>query len=92
MLPDSWDNRGSPGPFPDERYLIDWNSASALEFWGSKRKTEEYRNLVQENMNNLATQQSASWWDWKLHVRCDDPVKERGTITVAYTINGGDYM
>ncbi|OAK94035.1 hypothetical protein IQ06DRAFT_363826 [Phaeosphaeriaceae sp. SRC1lsM3a] len=67
-------------------------NASAIEFWGSKRKADRYRALVQENMNSLATQQSASWWDWKLHVRCDDPARECSSNTETYTVNGGEYI
>lgn len=90
MIPDNWDNPPDPNGFPEHRYTIDWNSAAAIEFWSSKRKTDSYRHLVQENLDSLAGQQSSSWFDWKLHVRCDDPIRECGTITEAYTVNGGE--
>jgi hypothetical protein len=89
MIPDNFQDPVDPSDPPVNRYDIDWNSAAAIEFWGSHQKTQSYRELVQLNMNSLAAQVSESWFGWTLNVRCDDVAQECVGKTEAYTIHGG---
>jgi hypothetical protein len=91
MIPDAFRSAPDPSDPPVNRYDIDWESAPAIEFFGSWRKTRDYKSLVQENMNALAAQRSEEWFDWTIHVRCDDPAQECESETNAYVLQNGGF-
>ncbi|KAF1938131.1 hypothetical protein EJ02DRAFT_437367 [Clathrospora elynae] len=89
MIPNAWNDVSDPSDGPSIKYPFDWNSAAAVQFWGSFAKTADYRQLVQDNMDTLASQVSGDWFGWTLHVRCDDPAHACNGPTNAYVIHGG---
>jgi hypothetical protein len=55
MIPNTFDDLDADPNDPREKNnIIDWNCASAIEFWDSFEKTEDFRQLVQSNMNTIS--------------------------------------
>lgn len=59
---------------------LDFQTIPAFEFLGPPKETESWQSKFNSIFQNLATIQPGyffvpGWFDWRLHVRCDDPYR-----------------
>ncbi|KAK3309327.1 uncharacterized protein B0T15DRAFT_460 [Chaetomium strumarium] len=57
---------------------LDLNSAAAIEYLGPPAVNQPYQDRFKEILGSIATFKEGPWWrpgwfDYKIHVRCDDP-------------------